>query len=752
MSLVLEQSAVAPLAAAEVAPVAALARACRSAARTLTLYPPDHPNIVSALAAVTSAAREATASGPLQLAVLPDTLLVGGRPLLRPDTAITDLADLLHRHLVATLTLNPDAPDDAWRRFLTLLGVQPDQARLRGGVVKLWASEGEPSLALKQLDYRELLREAIRGQVATWEAIVAHCLAGESLVLDDSLVDLLLDVLNDPGRAADLVSAIAARLQDQAGRAGMVVGSLLQAVAQFVSKVQPTRLESVVTGIADAVLRLPMGSLAGLMAARYRSDRPDLAAFVENVAARIKDAAVAGVVVKEVRQNRGTSPDLAAAVWGITPDIDRREAILALARQMLHESPASDEPATEQMWRQTEQLLTTYDHASYVGSAYTTELNRAADRAVDLQQAGTDPPERVATWISTVDDEAVRALDACLLVDLLQLRDGDAARWRELADLVVARIQVSIVLGDFTTAANLTEAIGGGAAGHRAPEIQAAAGEALDAVFDAVAMRHLASHLDTSDPATVAGVERLCRSVGTRAIDPLARTLAREERRRSRQNLVALLSSYGAAGRQAVERLMQSQNAAVRRTAVVLLKEFGGEDALPELESLLNDQAPHVQREATRAIAQLGVEQAFQILARALTGGSTETRGVIVNALSTLAPADAAPVLAFILQRTQPRGGMHEVHEKAIGRLAEADSPESVRALEHALHRGSLLAPFRTAALRHLAAAALARIASPRALEALTTAAATGSRGVRAASRAALRVRGQSAPMAGDRS
>lgn len=752
MSLVLDQSAVTPLGAAEVAPVAALARACRSAARTLTLYPPDHPNIVSALAAVTSAAREATASGPLQLAVLPDTLLVGGRPLLRPDTAIADLADLLHRHLVATLTLNPGAPDDAWRRFLTLLGIQPDQARLRGGVVKLWASEGEPSLALKQLDYRELLREAIRGHVATWEAIVAHCLAGESLALDDWVVDLLLDVLNDPGRATDLVSAIEARLQDQAGRAGMVVGSLLQAVAQFVSKVQPTRLESVVTGIADAVLRLPMGSLAGLMAARYRSDRPDLAAFVENVAARIKDAAVAGVIVKEIRQNRGTSPDLAAAVWGITPDIDRREAILTLARQMLHESPASDEPATEQMWRQTEQLLTTYDHASYVGSAYTTELNRAADRAVDLQQAGTDPPERVATWTSTVDDEAVRALDAFLLVDLLRLRDGDAARWRDLADLVVARIQVSIVLGDFTTAANLTEAIGGGAAGHRAPAIEAAAGEALDAVFDAVAMRHLASHLDTSDPATVAGVERLCRAVGTRAIDPLARTLAREERRRSRQNLVALLSSYGAAGRQAVERLMQSQNAAVRRTAVVLLKEFGGEDALPELESLLNDQAPHVQREATRAIAQLGVEQAFQILARALTGGSTETRGVIVNALSTLNPADAAPVLAFILQSTQPRGGMHEVHEKAIGRLAEADSPESVRALEHALHRGSLLAPFRTAALRRLAAAALARITSPRALEALTTAAATGSRGVRAAARAALRARGQSAPMAGDRS
>lgn len=743
MTLVLDQLAAPPLSSAEAAPLVALARACRSAARTLSLYPPEHPNIGTALAAVTGAARQATAGGPVHLTVLPDSLQAGGRSFVRPDPAITDLANLLHRHFVAVLTIAPGASDDAWRRFVTLLGVQPDQARIRGGIVKLWASEGEQAITLKQLDYRELLRDAIRGETATWEAIVNHCLAGESLVLDEWMVDLLLDVLNEPARAAELAAAVEARLTDGRGRGPLAVGSLLQAVSQFVAKVQPQRLESVLNGMAEAVATLPMGTLSGLMAARGMADRPSLASFVENIAVRMKDAAVAGAIVTEVRENRGTSPDVAAALWGVAPDIDRREAILTLARQMLHESGALEDSAGEQMWRQTEQLLTNYDHTSYVGTAYTTELNRASDRAVDLDQAKTDPPERLAGWASSVSDDAVRGLDALLLVDLLGLR-SDPAEWRELADLVVARIQVSIVLGDFTTASGLAEAITASADHHDDADLRAVAASARDRVLDGVAMRHMASHLDTSEPTLVADVERLCRAVGTGAISPLAQALAREERTRSRQNLVTLLVSFGASGRQAVEKLMQSENAAVRRTAVVLLREFGGRDALPELESLLRDRAPHVQREATRAIAHLGIDEAFQILARALSGGTDESRAVIMNALWSVPSSDAAPALAFVLRHTPPTGSMRDVHEKAIQRLGEVDSREAVEGLEHALHRGSLFTPFATAALRRQSAASLARIGSSRAIDVLKSAAATGSRGVRAAARGALRERSAS--------
>ncbi|MEW5982393.1 MAG: HEAT repeat domain-containing protein [Acidobacteriota bacterium] len=728
------------LSAVEAAPLVNLVKACRSAARVLALYPAEHPNIAAALAAVATATTQVTSAGPLHLSVLPDSLLVGGHPLARRDQAVTDFADLLHRHLVAQVTIQPDTPADVWQRFLALVSIQPDQARGRGGIVKLWASEAEPAIAVKQLDYRELLRESIKGEPATWEAIIAQCLAGESLALDEWVVDLLLDVLNDPERAGELVAAVEERTSGGTGRGALIVGGLLHAVATFVAQVQPQRLEAVLCGMADAAARLPMGTLAGLMGARRLVDRPELAGFVENLAVRIKDATVAQAIVSEVRNNRGTSPDLAGAVWGIAPDIDRREAILALAREILQKSSAFEDSATDQMWRQAEQLLSTYDHDSYVGDPYTSELQAASRRAVELDQARTDPPERLARWASTVSDDAVRLLDAQLLVDLLGLRT-EPGPWRELADLVVSRIQVCIVLGDLQTAAGLTEAIAARADPESGHALQAAASAALEQVLDPAAMRHLASHLDTSDERLASAAERMCRAIGTSAVGPLAQTLAREERTRSRNHLVALLVSYGPAGRQAVERLMQSSNAAVRRTAVVLLREFGGHDALPELESLLNDRAPHVQREATRAIAMLGIEPAFQILANALVRGTNETRGIVVNVLWSLPLADAVPVLAFVAEQTTPRGGMRDVHEKALQRLGESDSREAIDALGHVLRRGWLFAPFMTASLRRQAAGALARIGSVRAIEQLEAAAANGARGTRSAARSALRER-----------
>ena len=524
----------------------------------------------------------------------------------------------------------------------------------------------------------------------------------------------------------------------------MVAEEQAVAVAQFVGKVQPQRLESVLSSIAEATLRLPVPTMAGLMAARFRVDRPELAGFVENLAMRLKDAAVAEMIATEVRQNRGTSPDLATAVWGIAPDIDRREAVLTLSRQMLQESAALGDPASEQMWRQTAQLLMHYDHASYVGDPYSVELQRASDRAVDLERAQTDPPERVARWASTVAEDAVRRLDTLLLIDLLALR-VDAAGWRDLAELVVSRIQVSIVVGDFTAASELAEALVQSShrpEGHRTDDADRGL---LERVLDATSIRHLASHLDTSDGEVVAGAQRLCHAIGTGGIGPLAQALAREERTRSRRHLVALLVSYGPAGRNAVEKLMRSQSAAVRRTAVVLLREFGGLDALPELESLLNDDEPHVQREATRAIAMLGIEPAFEIVAKALDGGSDATRGVVMNALWSLPLTDAAPVLAFVIRHTTPSGGMRDVHEKAIQRLGEADTAEAVAALEQTLHAGNWLSPFRTAALRRLAAESLARIGSSQAIGTLQHASVSGSRGVRSAARHALKAHTPSA-------
>ena len=56
----------------------------------------------------------------------------------------------------------------------------------------------------------------------------------------------------------------------------------------------------------------------------------------------------------------------------------------------------------------------------------------------------------------------------------------------------------------------------------------------------------------------------------------------------------------------------------MRRTAIHLLREFGGNEALPELAPLIDDKEPNVQREAIRAIVNIGTDEAFAVLEKAL--------------------------------------------------------------------------------------------------------------------------------------
>ena len=89
-------------------------------------------------------------------------------------------------------------------------------------------------------------------------------------------------------------------------------------------------------------------------------------------------------------------------------------------------------------------------------------------------------------------------------------------------------------------------------------------------------MRHIVTHLLSIDEPPFERVKAMCVSLGEVLVRPLAEALSVEERGRTRERLTAILIAFGPAGRRTVERLKNSPNAAVRRTAIHLLREFGG--------------------------------------------------------------------------------------------------------------------------------------------------------------------------------
>jgi HEAT repeat protein len=106
-----------------------------------------------------------------------------------------------------------------------------------------------------------------------------------------------------------------------------------------------------------------------------------------------------------------------------------------------------------------------------------------------------------------------------------------------------------------------------------------------------------------------------------------------------------------------------------------------------------------------------------------------------MQALGSPRDERAAPLLVYILEHVNHAGPLGWVYARAIELLGQLRDVRSVDALRTALYRGEWWAPRRSAALRRAAAAALARIGSSDAVEALAEAAERGPRGVRAAAR-----------------
>jgi HEAT repeat protein len=382
-------------------------------------------------------------------------------------------------------------------------------------------------------------------------------------------------------------------------------------------------------------------------------------------------------------------------------------------------------------------MLASYSDESFVSAEYARELSGAQKQAVDVERVSDDPPERIKNWLATVDnDSAIKALDVALLVDLLEVEDHPSA-WRDSARLVVTEIESRLKAGDTDAAHKLAFAIVRETGTGGREELRSVAESAVEGLASVPVARLIATHLRKVDDADVDPYNRICRTIGLRMIGPLAEVLIVEENSRAIRRLRELLFGFGAAGRETVERLKQSPNPTVRRTAIDMLRMFGGQDALADLATMLEDLDPQVQRDAIKAIAQLGNDEAFAVLQKALMSG-TAAGNAIPQQLITLKEERAVPLLCYVLNNTVPRGRLIDVHTQimeAIGALGS--HPDSIATLEKALYRGEWWAPTRTATLRRAAALALGRIGSPEARRVLEEARKKGGRGVRQAARLA---------------
>ncbi len=729
------------LSAEQTAALTDFARACKAAARAVSLYPGAHPAIGQTLSRLVETSERATAAGQFTLQVQPDGLVANGAVAARPDGAIAELAQLLRQQFIGLMVLHGGADQQTWRSLLLLLARSTEENRADGGIGRLWARSGGPSIEIHEVDYAEVLRER-EGDAALVEEVVAACLKGTPrLELNEEAMRALLEIVNDPQKLRTLV----AKLEESTATEGRPAHAaaflnLLKGLSEYVALRHPEQLEGTLKTMADAAGRLSADAMVTLLAQRMTSEaKSGSLDVVGAVVDRISDPAIAGFVADNVIGERGASDRLAQAFETLVPELDRKRQLLALAEQQVAQSPLGKEETFDELWDRVEKMLTTYSDQKFVSEEYGKELSGARSRAVEVEKTSDDPPERLSGWIATVSDASLRNLDQQLLQDLLAV-EQDPARWRDVAESAVEHIDDLARVGQMEAAWQLADLVATECAREGSARAATAA-PVLERLARGALLRQTSKGLATATDQQYEHFKRIANAVGPAVIPPLAETLAGEQDPKARRRIREVLVGFGGRGRQAVQELLNASSWEVRRTAAYLLSEFGGSEHLAVLEPLIHDSEPRVQREALRAVIMSGNERAFELVLRALDRGS-KARKAIASELTTMKDERAAPLLTYLLPKID-RQTLGPLFLSAIETLGSFGGTDAVDALKQTLREGNMWAPFQTRAHRRAAADALRRIGTEPALAALRETAASGPRGARAAARAELKRAGR---------
>jgi hypothetical protein len=729
-----------PLSSDETLRLTDFARACKAAARVVALYPATHPAIQASLNRVVESASRLRGQSTVTLTVLPDDVQLDGRSAAKADSALAELAALLHGHLVGELQLLGDLTPTEWHTLLGLVAKTPDDLRGQGGIVRAWMAAGGGPVEIRQIDYTEVLRERRGGLESDWDRIITHYLEGELSDLDDESMSALFDIAQDSSRFKEFTEKLVTQAVEDGRRSKTgVVLRVLQALADYVARQHPNQLNRILNQITSTLPRLTpdlvvtmltVGVTQGDGAPHEGIDLPG------EIRARLSDHVVAEFIAQSVSRDKGASARLAQAFQALVPDAERRSGLLEMAEQEARNLPVGRQPDFPDLWKSASTLLSSYSDSGFVSDEYGRELSSARTHAVEVERVSDDPPERISTWLSTVSEQEVRRLDQQVLLDLLAI-EHRADAWSKVLDSAIATIEQLVLNGNLTLSQPLLDAIL--AAGENGHPFAGTARAGLERLRGGPLMKHVVLSIRHARDEEVPRISAFCRALGPTVIARLVEALGVEQGPAVKR-LRDVLFSFGAAGRRYAAELKGSANPVVRRTAVELLRAFGGAEALPDLTALLSDNEPAIQRDALRAIVQIGTDEAYAALGEALKTSPPRTREAILHSLMATRDVRAAPLFVYILGHTDHRGELEPIYLSAIEALGRlGGDAEAVAALSRVLRRGEWWAPLRTARLRTAAAAALKASGSDAARHALEELAADGPRGARRAARAALK-------------
>ena len=705
-----------------------LARAISLALRSWALYPPEHPAVTLAVDRLAMAITSATAHGAMDLAVTPPSLLLDGLEVEAPDLSVSDCAALLHDRDILRLAFLTAAPESIVRSLLTVLTMDRDTRRARGGPAAVWLIEGDRSILIEQIDYLGILERAADASTdrrdVTWTAIVRSIILGRRTFSAEEQ-QRLLDISRDVGAIDDLARDARAPFFAADGSPlittqAATVLAVYRHIAQTVSALEPDRASEVMASLAVAATMLDPATVFALLDREESPGAP--VPFVDALTRTFDDRQVALLLARALSTPGNTTSRLAQVLDTLAPDEARRQRVLTLAGRLINERASGHLRPIDDIRQSLDELLLKYDETSYVSGDYRSSMDQATLRAADLAARGL-PPEMDA-WLATIGHESVRRLSGQLLVDLLK-HEGVDDRIGRIAGDLGAFVEDLMLAGAFGESLPLIEAL---AEAQARP--LAGAGEAcraaLESVGESSAFAEAATTLGEQNEDEYAEFASLASAVGPSVVAGLLAVCQREDAGVAAERASAIMVRLGPAALPHLAAAVDDSPWFVQRQIARVLGRVGTAAAVPTLHRLLRNSDLRVVRAAVSAVAGIDDALAARSLHTVLAATTGATRAVVIEALVGQKDARIVPMLARILQDSDPFGDDYALVIDTLGALASIQDERALPQIMAMARRRSWLAWGKTHGVRAAALRAIIRLDSPRSRDAVGDLARTG--------------------------
>jgi HEAT repeat protein len=719
-----------PAAAGDVSKTAvALARAMTIGLRSWSFYPPEHPAVALAVDRLIAAATDAAAAGMMQLAVTPHALLIDGLPLESNDLAVAECAGLLHDRDILQLTVTTAPADAAARALLTVLSLDRQTRRARGGPAVIWGEAEHTAFLLEQIDYQELLeREAEAGPTrrdATWQSIVRSIIMGRGTFTADEQTRMI-EISRDAGSIGELCKDSIApycmpdgspMLTTQAA----TVLAVYRHLARTVAALEPERVQGVIDSMTLAANSLEPSTTVELLLQNEGDDATGTP-IVDALKQSFDDQQVALLLARAVSSPGQAMGRLAHVLHTLAPDAQRKRRILTLARKLIGERDFGGRRPLDDVRRSLDDLLLQYDESRYVSADYRESMAQAAARAGDLAARGL-PPE-MPEWLATLGHDSVRRLSGQLLIDLLR-HENEPGRMRDTARDMAAFVEELLLAGVYAECLPVIDALAD-AAGQQPGVAPDACRRAIAAIGASSALAEAAAGLGEQSAGEFTAFEMLLRRLGPGTMPVIIAAYAEEDGGTAMARATHLLGAFGAAGVPPLIAALDDPRWFVQREIATALGRIGTSAAVPPLLSLLRRGDVRVIPTAVAALAGIADASAVRALHTGLKASAGEARAAVIASLVTVKDARVAPMLTRILQDGNPFGDDHPLILDALHALAALRDERAVPAIAALARQKRWLSWRRTFALRDACLRTLRQIGSAAAGAALTDLAVSG--------------------------